>query len=249
MAHPVLILGGTTEARALAGALAGREDMAPVVSLAGRTVNPLAYPVSMRVGGFGGAEGLACWLREHGVRALIDATHPYAAQMSQNAASAAGLTGVPLLALRRPAWTPIAGDRWIEVADAVEAVAALGAAPRRVLLALGRQELGPFEAAPQHWYLVRSVDPVDPALAVPQAEYLLGRGPFDAADEEALLRSHCIEFIVAKNSGGSATYGKLAAARALGIEVLLFRRPLPPSVREVGTVAEAVAWLDGMMAG
>ncbi|MBS0644884.1 MAG: cobalt-precorrin-6A reductase [Proteobacteria bacterium] len=249
MAHTILILGGTTEARALANALAGRGDLAPVVSLAGRTAKPAAYPVPMRIGGFGGPEGLAAWLRTHNVAALIDATHPYAAQMSTNAAQAAALTGVPVLALRRPAWEPVAGDRWTEIAGAAEAVTALGTAPRRVFLALGRQELAPFEAAPQHAYLIRSVDPVEPKLAVPDAEYVLDRGPFDGAAEAALLARHRIEVIVAKNSGGTATYGKLTAARKLGIEVLLFRRPAVPEVQEVGTVAEAVAWLDRAVGG
>src|SRR3954447_7904655 len=193
MAHPVLILGGTTEARALSGRLAGRSDVAPVVSLAGRTAEPVAYPVPMRLGGFGGPVGLADWLRAHGVRALIDATHPYAAQMSRHAAEAAVLTGVPLLALRRSAWTPVAGDRWTEIADAAAAVAALDNVPQRVFLALGRQELGPFEGAPQHSYLIRSVDPVDPPLAVPHAAYVLGRGPFAEAQELALLQAHGID--------------------------------------------------------
>ena len=209
----------------------------------------MAYPVPMRVGGFGGVAGLANWLRAHDVQALIDATHPYAAQMSRNAAEAAALTGVKLLALQRAAWAPVAGDDWTEVADAADAVRRLGEAPLRVFLALGRQELAPFGAAPQHTYLIRSVDPVDPPLAVPHADYVLARGPFAEADEAALLRAHRIEVIVAKNSGGTATYGKLAAARALGIAVLMFRRPLPPSVREVGTVAEAVDWLDGLLPG
>jgi precorrin-6A/cobalt-precorrin-6A reductase len=244
MARKILILGGTTEARALAAALAARSDVSAIVSLAGRTASPAPHAVPVRVGGFGGAAGLADWLREERVAALVDATHPYAAGISANAAEAAEATGVPLVALRRPAWAPVPDDRWTEVADAADAVAALGPAPRRVFLALGRQELRPFEAAPQHAYLIRSVDPVEPPLAVPEARCLLGRGPFEAAAEEAMLAAHRADAVVAKNSGGAATYGKIAAARTLGVEVLMLRRPALPAVPEVATVGAALAWLD-----
>jgi precorrin-6A/cobalt-precorrin-6A reductase len=249
MAHNILILGGTTEARALAEAVATRADISATVSLAGRTTQPRAYAVPMRIGGFGGPAGLADWLRTQHITALIDATHPYAAAMSANAAGAAAMTGVPLLALRRPAWTPVPGDRWTEIANVAEAVAALGQAPRRVFLALGRQELRPFEAAPLHDYLIRSVDPVDPPLALPRARYLLGRGPFDEVVEAAMLAANHVDAIVAKNSGGTATYGKIAAARALGIEVLLLRRPILPEVAEVATVRAVLDWLDGVCGG
>lgn len=243
MTSPILILGGTTEARELAALLAARGEEA-VLSLAGRTAKPLAMPVPVRTGGFGGAEGLAAHLRAADVRVLIDATHPYAATMSRHAAEAAAETGLPFLALRRPPWRRAPGDHWTEVADARAAIAALGTAPRRVFLALGRQELAPFVAAPQHDYLIRSVDPIDPPLAVPHARYLLARGPFPEAAEHALLRDAGIEAIVCKNSGGDATHGKIVAARALGIEVILLRRPALPPAPEVATAAEALAWLD-----
>src|SRR5262249_22245233 len=184
------------------------------------------------------------YLRTEHIDALIDATHPYAAMISANAANAAELAKVPLLALRRPPWLPVAGDIWIEVADVVGAVAALAVAPRRVFLALGRKELAPFARAPQHHYLVRSVDPVEPPLPVPYATYVTGRGPFDEAHDRGLLQQHRIEVVVAKNSGGSATYGKIAAARALGLTVILLRRPALPQVAAVQTVEGAVAWLD-----
>lgn len=248
MACNILILGGTTEARALAEALAPRAEFSVVISLAGRTAKPLAHAVPMRVGGFGGMPGLAAWLTQHRTAALIDATHPYAACISANAAAAASITGIPLLALRRPAWTPVPGDRWTSVASAAAAAAELGAAPRRVFLALGRQELRPFEAAPQHGYLIRSVDPVDPPLALPRARYLTERGPFDPESETAMLAAHGIDAIVAKNSGGTATYGKIAAARALGIQVFLLRRPDLPQVPEVATVNAVLAWLDHVAA-
>jgi precorrin-6A/cobalt-precorrin-6A reductase len=165
--------------------------------------------------------------------------------ISANAARAAELSKTALLALRRPPWAPASGDHWIEVAGVQAGVQALASAPRRVFLALGRNELAPFAAAPQHHYLVRSVDPVDPPLAVPHAIYVTGRGPFGEADDRALLNEHGIEVVVAKNSGGSATYGKIAAARALGLPVILLRRPVLPDVAAVETVDAAVAWLDG----
>ena len=218
------------------------------LSLAGRTAAPARQPVPVRVGGFGGADGLADYLSSERIDALIDATHPYAAVISANAARAARSTGVPLLALRRPPWLPVSGDRWIEVEDVSSAVTALGAAPRRVFLALGRKELAPFVEAPQHRYLVRSVDPVDPPLAVPRAAYVIGRGPFTESDDRVLLRAHGIEVVVAKNSGGTATYGKIAAARGLGLLVVMLSRPALPEVNAVETVEDALAWLDHVCA-
>lgn len=240
----VLILGGTTEARALAGALAGQNRFAVTLSLAGRTANPLPQPVPVRSGGFGGVEGLAVFLRDEKIDALIDATHPYAAQISANAARAAELSNVPLIALRRAAWAKTDGDQWIEVSSIADAVSALGVVPRRVFLALGRKEIEPFATAPEHVYLVRSVDPVDPPLAVPHAIYLTARGPFSEADDRALLERHRIEVVVAKNSGGAASYGKIAAARALHLPVILLKRPPLPEVASVDTVEEVLAWLD-----
>lgn len=242
MAGGVLILGGTTEARELAGRLAAR-GVPATLSLAGRTLSPVAQPVPVRVGGFGGTAGLVAHLRAERVGALVDATHPYAATMSRHAVEAAATSGVRLLALRRPPWRRVPGDSWIEVADATEAVEALGAAPRRVFLALGRQELRPFAAAPQHAYLIRSVDPVVPPLGAPRAQYILARGPFDDAAEHALLRAEGTEAIVCKNSGGRATYGKIAAARALGIGVVMLRRPVLPEAPTVATAAAALEWL------
>jgi precorrin-6A/cobalt-precorrin-6A reductase len=244
----ILILGGTAEARQLAERLADRADLAVTLSLAGRTATPARQPVPVRLGGFGGAQGLADHLAAARIDVLVDATHPYAATISANAARAAVLAKVPLIALHRPAWAPVAGDRWIEVGDAVGAVAALGALPRHVFLALGRQEIAPFAAAPQHHYLVRSVDPVEPPLDVPHAAYITARGPFDEADERALLVQHGIEVIVAKNSGGSATHAKIAAARALGLTVVMLRRPALPQVPAVESVEDAVAAIDHALA-
>jgi precorrin-6A/cobalt-precorrin-6A reductase len=263
----VLILGGTMEARLLAERLAERADLTVTLSLAGRTTAPASQAVPVRVGGFGGAQGLADYLRDQKIDVVIDATHPYAATISANAAIAAPRARAALLALHRPGWMPMAGDRWIEVADAAGAVQALGNISRRVFLALGRKEIEPFEKAPQHRYLVRSVEAITPPLMVPRAIYITGRGPFAEADERTLLMAHRIDIIVAKNSGGPATYGKIAAARALGLPVIMLRRPpqpppYPPQPspacggrkgggagegREgaaVATVDDAVVWLD-----
>ncbi len=238
----ILILGGTTEARQLAGRLAATADV--TLSLAGRTENPVAQGVPVRVGGFGGAEGLATYLGENRIDLLIDATHPYAARISANAAQAAQLSSVPGIALRRPAWQQVAGDRWTLVNSPAEAAVLLGPRPRKVFLALGRQELAPFETAPHHAYLVRSVDPVEPPLAVPSATYVLARGPFSEADDRALLETHAIDAIVAKNSGGQATYGKIAAARALGIDVFLISRPQLPDMPSGPSVEEVLRLVD-----
>ncbi|MBA1139161.1 cobalt-precorrin-6A reductase [Mesorhizobium neociceri] len=247
MTHRILILGGTSEARQLAGKLAARADLSVTLSLAGRTQSPVAQGVPVRSGGFGGADGLAAYLKGTGTDLLIDATHPYAAQISANAAQAAQMTGVPILALRRPGWNPVDGDRWTLVDTVGHAVLALGTAPRRAFLALGRQEVAAFEVAPQHHYLIRSVDPVEPKLAVPDAAYLLARGPFREADERALLLEHRIDVVVSKNSGGEATYGKIAAARALGIEVVMVRRPVLPGVPSAETVDELAALADHLL--
>jgi precorrin-6A/cobalt-precorrin-6A reductase len=244
----ILILGGTTEARLLAARLAGRADLAVTLSLAGRTAVPTPQAVPMRVGGFGGAEGLAAYLRAEAIDLLIDATHPYAARISANAAEASNIADVALLALDRPAWVPTAGDRWTEVDDMPAAVRALGPIPRRAFLALGRRELAPFTAAPQHFYLVRSIDPIEPPLAVPSASYLTARGPHREDEERKLLVEHRIDVVVAKNSGGSATYGKIAAARHLGLPVVMVRRPARPQTPTVTSVDEVVARLDHVLA-
>lgn len=246
MTHRILILGGTTEARQLAAKLAMLHTV--TLSLAGRTENPVEQGVPTRVGGFGGVEGLSAYLAGEKIDLLVDATHPYAARISANAADAALKAGVPILALRRPGWDQVVGDNWILVDDVAGAVAALGKKPKRVFLALGRQEVAAFEAAPQHHYLVRSVDPVTPRLAVPNAAYVLARGPFPEAEERALLLDHGIDVVVSKNSGGLATHGKIAAARALGIEVIMVRRPVLPDVPSAETVEALIGMIDHCLA-
>lgn len=237
----ILILGGTTEARLLAARLAADGGLEVTLSLAGRTARPADHAVPLRIGGFGGVDGLAAHLRAERIDLLVDATHPFAARISANAAEAARQAGIALLALRRPPWERVAGDRWTDVESAAEALAVLGPNPRRVFVALGRQELAPLEAHPQHCYIIRSVDPVELRLDLPDATYLLARGPFVEEEERQLLADHRIDAIIAKNSGGMASYGKIAAARELGIEVMLIRRPAKPEVRAVATVEEALA--------
>jgi precorrin-6A/cobalt-precorrin-6A reductase len=240
----VLILGGTTEARMLAERLAGRSDLEVTVSLAGRTASPARQAVAIRRGGFGGATGLADYLVRERIDALIDATHPYASIISGNAVAAARKADAPLVVLRRPPWVAVAGDRWMEASNVAEAVRTLGKTSRRVFVALGRNELAALKDAPQNHYLIRSVDPVDPPLPLPHVTYVTGRGPFSEADDRALMIAHQIETVIAKNSGGTATYGKIAAARALGIGVIMVRRPPAPAAPAVETVEDALAWLD-----
>ena len=240
----MLILGGTTEASAIAAALADHPQVRPVLSLAGRTRAPVLPAVPARRGGFGGVDGLASFLRAQNVAALIDATHPFATRISRNARAAAQIAGVPAIAVSRPPWTAEPGDRWTEAADMPAAAQALGPAPHRVFLTVGQQELAPFRLAPWHRYLIRSVEPPDPALLPPAVCCIAARGPFREDAERALLHQEDIEVIVTKNSGGAATAPKLAAARALGIPVVMVARPAAPPGETVPDAAGALAWLD-----
>lgn len=240
----ILILGGTTEARELASRLAGDTRYNTVISLAGRTADPRPQPVETRVGGFGGAEGLANFLIAEKVALVVDATHPFAARISHNAAAAAMAAHVRLVALRRPEWQAEPGDNWTGVGSVAEAVAALGEMPLRVFLAIGRQEAFHFEAAPQHSYIIRSVDPVTPPLKLPYATAILATGPFAETDEIDLLKAHRIDVIIAKNSGGAATYGKIGAARKLGIAVIMVERRKPADVPSVSDCNAALERID-----
>lgn len=240
----LLILGGTTEASALAAALARRADIEAILSLAGRTRDPAPSPVPMRVGGFGGVEGLCAYLEAARINAVVDATHPFAAQMSSHAALACEAAAVPLLAFTRPPWRQSDGDRWIEVDAMAEAARALGVVPRNVFLTQGRLQLAAFTQAPQHRYLVRAIERPDDIDALPRQRLILARGPFTLADEEALMREADIQCVVAKNSGGDATYAKIEAARNLGLPVVMVRRPAKPAVARTGRLAEALEWIE-----
>ena len=240
MTEKVLLLGGTAEARRLAEALtAGGVDV--LSSLAGRTADPVLPPGEVRIGGFGGAEGLADWLRAHPVRALVDATHPFAAAMTAHAAQAATATGTPGLRLQRPGWREQPGDDWRWV-DSLEAAASAVAGFAHVFLTTGRMSLGAFAGLRQE-VLVRSVDPPEPPLP-PRTTVVLERGPFTVDDELALMREHAVDVVVTKDSGSSLTQAKLTAARELGIPVVLVRRPpLPDGMPVVETVEEALDWV------
>ncbi|MET7412353.1 cobalt-precorrin-6A reductase [Streptomyces rubiginosohelvolus] len=241
----VLVLGGTTEARRLAESLAGDRSVRVTTSLAGRVAAPRLPPGEVRIGGFGGPEGLAAWMREHDVDALIDATHPFAAAMSRNAAEAAALAHVPLLALRRPGWVAQDGDRWHSTGSLPEAAGLLPALGERVFLTTGRMGLAAFAGAGLDalWFLVRSVDAPEPPCPA-RMEVLLDRGPFDLDGERELLRRHRIDVLVTKDSGGDATAPKLTAAREAGIPVVVVRRPpVPEGVPVAATPDEAVEWV------
>jgi precorrin-6A/cobalt-precorrin-6A reductase len=237
----ILLLGGTTEAAALAATLA-TQRISAVFSYAGRTANPVPQPIPQRVGGFGGADGLATYLTSENITHIIDATHPFAAQISRNAVTASHATGTPLLAYVRPPWQPQPADRWTQAIDINAVIAALPAAPTNIFLAIGKQHLAPFIAKPQHHYLLRLVDaPGD--LPLPNATAIIGRGPFTHQNDTELLRHHAITHIVAKNAGGQGAVAKITAARALGLRVILIDRPELPPRQTAQTIPEVMAWL------
>ncbi len=237
----ILLLGGTTDAALMARALAGAGADA-VYSYAGRTDAPVAQPLPTRTGGFGGAEGLAAYLRAKGITHVIDATHPFAAGMSRNAAEACGQMGVPLIALKRPGWTEGPGDRWVRVADIPAAVKALPDAPARVFLAIGRQGIAPFAARTDLFFLLRMVD-AHPADFAPPHHAVIDRGPFTMDGDLALMRTCGITHVVAKDAGGEGARAKLDAARMLGLPVILIDRPAAPPRRMVESVEEVMGWL------
>ena len=240
----VLILGGTTEGRELAERLVGRVDVEVVSSLAGRVANPRVPVGEVRFGGFGGATGLATWIAAHGIRAVIDATHPFAATISRNAAVAAAASHVPLLALRRAAWVPGEGDRWHEAASLEDAALMLPNMGVRHFLTIGRQGVSSFADVADAWFLVRSIDPPEGPMP-PQLELVLDRGPFSLGAEIALMQGRRDDTVITKNSGGGATSAKLVAARQLGLPVVMVQRPATPvGVPKVADVHAAIEWLD-----
>ena len=241
----VLVLGGTLDASRLAQALA-QAGVDGIFSYAGRTSAPIAQPLPTRVGGFGGVAGLQAFLQTERITHVVDATHPFAAQMSSNAVQACASTSVPLLALERPVWQAQSGDVWQHVPDVAAAVQALPAEPARVFLAIGRQHVAPFLACSQHWYLLRLVDPVvDSVLDLPaeRGRVVLDRGPFTLAGDRALLQAHGITHVVSKNSGGAGAQAKLTAAREQGVPVILIDRPFIPARSTVSTVEGVCRWL------
>ena len=243
----VLILGGTAEAAGLARALADDARVTAITSLAGRTRAPAEVPGEVRVGGFGGPAALAEYLGREGIGLVVDATHPFAARISRNAAQACDAAGVPRLLLARPPWTARAGDHWVPAADATAAAAVLPGLGQRVFLAIGRQELAAFAGLTQPWFLVRLIE--QPETPPPLAAYhlVLGRGPFAVAREIELLREHGIDVVVSKNSGGAGAGAKIAAARELGLPVVMIERPPAPDGETAGTVEAARAWIDARL--
>ncbi len=240
----ILILGGTAEAAELARALSGDAGVATITSLAGRTRAPAAVPGAVRVGGFGGAQALAGYLRSEKIDLVVDATHPFAARISRNAAEACETAGVPRLLPARPPWRAQAGDTWLSATDAEAAAAALPALGRRAFLAIGRQELAAFAGLAELWFLVRLVE--EPEAPPPLANYhlVLGRGPFAVAQERELLREHRIEVVVSKNSGGAGAAAKIVAARELELPVVMIERPTAPESETAESVEAARAWIN-----
>lgn len=235
----LLILGGTGEARALAALLAEAGRLV-TTSLAGRTGAPLLPAGEVRIGGFGGPEGLAAYLTRNRIARLVDATHPFAARISAHAVAASAATGIPLIRLERPAWTPPPGARWIGVPDMDGAVGALPAGAR-VLLTVGRQQLAGFSRRRDCRFVARMIE-VPPGLD-PDWTVITGRGPFTLAGESALMETHAITHLVSKNSGGGQTAAKLEAAARLGIVTVMVERPLLPPARTAASIEEALALL------
>lgn len=240
----VLLLGGTGEAGRLAALLAGSAGVEVTSSLAGRTAGPVLPPGLIRIGGFGGAQGLATWLADERIGAVIDATHPFASAITASAVAASARLGVPLLLLRRPGWTAGPGDDWRRVPSLRAAAADLPG--ERVFLTVGRTGVAAFADDERRWFLVRSVQALVSPMP-PRVHVLVARGPFAVADEMALMRRHAVDVLVTKDSGGEMTSAKLVAARELGLPVVMVDRPPLPAIPAVATAEEAQAWLVGFL--
>ncbi len=240
--HRVLLLGGTGDARRLAARLVDWPDLGVISSLAGRTRNANRPAGEVRIGGFGGAPGLARYLEQAAIGAVIDATHPYAAEISANAAAACAATGRPLLAFHRPPWDRWPGDRWIDAADTVAAVGLLPRLGGSVFLTLGQKDLAAFSSYTACRFLVRTIDRPK-SMPLTNAEVILARGPFESGAERSLMEAHAITGLVSKNSGGDATYGKIEAARQLRLPVLMIARPALADGDLARTTDEVFSWL------
>ena len=239
----LLILGGTGDAIELALQAMSLPGVEVITSLAGRTSTPKKLLGAVRIGGFGGEAGLVEYLQAAQVDLLIDATHPFAAKISWNAAGAARKVGIPWLMLIRPGWVKSGLDDWIEVENIEAAVTAIPDGAARIFLTIGRQQLAPFSGLKDRWCLMRSIDPPDSSILLPPGELLLDRGPFSLEQELKLLRDYQIDAIVSKNSGGDATYAKIVAARELGIPVIMVQRSIVPKGDIVSDVSGAIEWL------
>lgn len=242
----VLLLGGTFDAHVLSTQLHAAGVQA-IYSYAGVTQTRRLPVLPSRVGGFGGISGLIQYLQAHGISHVIDATHPFAAQMSRHAISACTALGLPLLSMERPAWQSVPGDQWIPVPDMAAAAEALAPEFKRIFLAIGRKQLAAFagRAAPQR-FVLRVIDATDAALPLPPSSYelLVARGPFRLDDELSLLKQRAIDCIVSKNAGGPDTYAKIEAARQLQLPIVMVERPRLPERMQCETPQQAMAWLN-----
>jgi precorrin-6A/cobalt-precorrin-6A reductase len=242
MRPTILVLGGTTQATALARALSdGGYDA--VFSYAGRVEHPKAQPLPTRIGGFGGVDGLVDYLHDHHITHVIDATHPFAAQMSRNAVEACTKANVALIALTRPEWSAQPGDRWTHVPDMAGAVAALDRAACRVMLAIGKQHVAEFAVRSEHYFLLRMIEQTEATKLFSNSDVVIAKGPFDLAGDLALMRAHNINVLVSKNAGGAAARAKIDAAREIGIEVIMIDRPKLPERTVVSAAADALDWI------
>lgn len=242
----VLILGGTTEASVIATHLVARSDVTVISSLAGRVSQPRLPAGMVRVGGFGGLAGLISYLVDEKIGVVIDATHPFASKISGNAELACNALSLPLIALERPAWEPNKHDCWYTVPDVQAAATMANHKSNRVLLSIGRQELGAFSYCEDAWFLVRAID--EPADKMPaKSKLILQRGPFHLDDELQLFRNESISLIVSKNSGGTATYSKIEAARALKIPVVMIDRPRKHSIPTLARADDVLNILAGLL--
>jgi precorrin-6A/cobalt-precorrin-6A reductase len=239
----VLILGGTSEASEIARRLADRSDLSVISSLAGRVNQPKIPDGPVRIGGFGGVDGLISFLQDEKIDAVIDGTHPFAARISASAESACSQLGLPLIAFSRLPWARQEADRWHIMPDTRSAAAYVAQTSGRVFLAIGRQQLDAFAACSNAWFLIRTIDPPDVSLPA-NTKLILERGPFHLEDELQLLRDHAIDYIVSKNSGGPATYAKIEAARLLGIPVVMIDRPQKHSVPSIDSIDGVLASLN-----
>ena len=242
----LLLLAGTGEARDIARGLADMPGVEATASLAGATRRPEELALPTRVGGFGGEAGFRAWLGEHAIEAVLDATHPFAAAISQRTSAVCADLQVPYLQFLRPEWAPGEGDRWT-VIDAEDEAAELIPPDATVFLATGRQTLECFANLQARRVICRRIDPTRDPFPFPGGEYLVSRPPFPVADEVALFRRLVIDWLVVKNSGGAASRTKLDAARELGLPVAMIRRPPQPEAERVETVAAALAWARGLV--
>jgi precorrin-6A/cobalt-precorrin-6A reductase len=240
----LLIVGGTGDAVKLADRAIELPGLEVITTLAGRTRDPKAVAGKVRIGGFGGEAGLVTYLQTEKIDRIVDATHPFAAQISWHVAGAATQVGISRLMLVRPAWERLPGDDWIEVESIEAAVQAIPASAERILIAIGRQQLASFASLTDRWCLMRSIDPPDPSIPLPPGQLLLDRGPFSLDRERELLQEYRIQAIVSKNSGGDATYAKIIAARELGLPVVMVQRPIEPEGDRVVDVVGAIEWLQ-----